>query len=166
MRTLITHLAPAFARAYHSNIPITLHFAEVPASSTPSELSTLLSWHPRRLGHVIHVPLDLQQEIAKAKLGLELCLSCNVQAGLSNGGFADHHFGYWMDKGCPIALGTDDVGIFESGLSGEYALAAEHFGLSRRELVGLSRGAVDAIFGGEEEKARVGALIEEFGRGV
>ena len=111
---------------------------------------------------MINVPEDIKAEIAKCKLGLELCLSCNVQAGMSEGGYAGHHFGYWRDKGCSIALGTDDVGIFESKLSNEYLLAAEHFRLSEGELVGLARGAIDVIFGGEVEKKRLGVLFNEF----
>lgn len=86
-----------------------------------------------------------------------------MQAGLSEGGYADHHFGYWRGRGCPIALSTDDVGIFESGLSDEYALAERYFGLDRRELFELSKGAVEVIFGGEE-KVRLNGLFSEFSK--
>ena len=96
----------AFSKAKAHGLGLTVHFAEVPASSTDLELEALLSYKPDRLGHVIHVPLKIKDEIARRKLGLELCLSCNVLAKLSSGGFSDHHFGYWRDKGCPIALGV------------------------------------------------------------
>ena len=96
----------AFARAKAYGLRITIHFAEVPESSTNAELETLLSYEPDRLGHVIHVPEGIKREIIRRKLGLELCLSCNVHAKLTNGGFADHHFGYWKEMGCPIALGV------------------------------------------------------------
>lgn len=94
----------AFAKAKAFGLRITLHFAEVPASSTALELNTLLSFDPDRLGHVINVPDNIKAEIARRRLGLELCLSCNILAKLTTGGFADHHFGYWRDKGCMIAL--------------------------------------------------------------
>lgn len=87
-----------------------------------------------------------------------------MQAGLSEGGYADHHFKYWRHKGCAIALSTDDVGIFESGLSSEYALAGKHFGLDRRELIELSKGAVGVIFGGDEEKVRLNRLFDDFSK--
>ena len=96
----------AFSKAKAHGLGLTVHFAEVPASSTDLELDTLLSYQPDRLGHVIHVPPHIKDEIARRKLGLELCLCCNVLAKLSSGGFPDHHFGYWRDKGCPIALGV------------------------------------------------------------
>lgn len=93
-----------FAKAKANGLGITLHFAETTASASASELSTLLSFQPDRLGHVIHVPDEIKKEIARRKLGLELCISCNVHAKMINGGFLDHHFGYWRHEDCPIAL--------------------------------------------------------------
>jgi len=51
------------------------------------------------------------------------------------------------------------VGIFCSPLSNEYLLAAEHFGLSRREVVDLCGEAIEAVFGGGEEKERLRGLV-------
>ncbi|KAJ5135465.1 uncharacterized protein N7515_004743 [Penicillium bovifimosum] len=93
-------------KAKQSGLGITLHFAETAASGTPNELSTLLSFQPDRLGHVIHVPDDIKKEIARRKLCLELCISCNVHAKMFDGGFLDHHLGYWRYEDCPIALPT------------------------------------------------------------
>ncbi|KAG9698299.1 Metallo-dependent hydrolase, partial [Aureobasidium melanogenum] len=157
-RKPISHLQPAFAEARAQGLGITLHFAEI-AQEDPSELEEMLSWQPQRLGHVIHVPEELRKVIREKKIGLELCLSCNVLCGLSQGGFGAHHFGEWRDSGIPIALSTDDVGIFESTLSNEYMLAALNFDLDRTQVVELCRGAVDTIFGGQAEKERISALL-------
>lgn len=46
----------AFSKAKQHGLKITLHFAEVPASSTALELETLVSFEPDRLGHLCHVP--------------------------------------------------------------------------------------------------------------
>lgn len=96
---------PAFHKALHANLPITMHFAEAPCC-TKEELWTLLEYKPQRIGHVINVPDDVKKEITRRKLGLELCLSCNVHAKMITGTYGDHHFGWWRDKGCPIALGV------------------------------------------------------------
>lgn len=61
---------------------------------------------------------------------------------------------------------TDDVGIFESSLSNEYFLAAQHFDLTYSELVVLSYSAVNAIFGGEQEKRRLRRLLITFGNTI
>ena len=85
----IEALAPAFeeARAV-SGLGITLHFAEAKCSSSDEELDMLLAWRPDRIGHVIHISDAVRSAIvARGGLGLELCLSCNVHAGLVSGGF-------------------------------------------------------------------------------
>ncbi|KAJ6120742.1 hypothetical protein N7523_005022 [Penicillium sp. IBT 18751x] len=158
----VTLYRDAFARAKSHGLGLTLHFAETPASGSPAELAALLSFQPDRLGHVIHVPDDFKREIARRRLGLELCLSCNVHAKLIQGSFLDHHFGEWRHEECPIALCTDDVGFFCSPVSNEYFLAAEHFELGRAELLKLCSGSVEVIFGGEQEKARLRGMLRDF----
>lgn len=159
----ISIFTPAFHRAKSLGLKTTVHFAEVAASSTESELTTLLSWHPDRLGHAINIPPHLKEVIKERKLGLELCLSCNVLAEMTQGGFKGHHFGEWRATGCPVALSTDDVGVFESALSSEYFIAAREFGLGRAEVVELARSAVGGAFAGHERMER---LICEFQRTI
>lgn len=164
-------LSPAFQRAKQAGLRVTLHFAEVPASSSTEELQFLLDLHPDRIGHVIHLPRAIEETVharcAKGELGLELCLSCNVLAKMLPQGedsdFQHHHFGTWLKRrDVPIALCTDDVGVFGSPVSNENLLAAEHFNLNREDLVDVARRGVGMIFGGEEEKRRLERLLDEF----
>ncbi|PHH91686.1 hypothetical protein CDD83_10670 [Cordyceps sp. RAO-2017] len=152
----IAFFTPVFDRATRHGLGLTLHFAETRASASPEELRTLLAWRPRRLGHVICEDDEARAEIVRRRLCLELCLSCNVQADMVQGGFGQHHFKHWMDVDGPtISLGTDDVGVFGSPLSNEYRLVAEHFKLDRSRICALARQGIDAIFGGDEEKQRL-----------
>lgn len=96
--------ADAFARAKAASLKITLHFAETELSATDAELSTLLSWQPDRLGHVIHVKEEFQKIIKREHIGLELCLSCNVHAKMITGSYSDHHFGMWRHSNVPVAI--------------------------------------------------------------
>ncbi len=67
---------------------LTLHFAEAETSASEQELALLLAWQPDRIGHVIHVsPAAREGIISRGGMGLELCLSCNVHAGMVCGGF-------------------------------------------------------------------------------
>jgi adenosine deaminase len=100
----VTHFRPAFEKARAAGLKITLHFAEVLESSTEIELQTLLSYNPDRLGHVVHVPEDIAEQIVQRNIGLELCLSCNIKAKLTKGGYQDHHFGFWRQHSCPVIL--------------------------------------------------------------
>ncbi|KAF6236292.1 hypothetical protein HO173_005545 [Letharia columbiana] len=151
----------AFHKAKLYGLKISLHFAEIPASSSLLELSTLLSFQPDRLGHVIHVPNEIKDQVKDRKLGLELCVSCNVKAKLIEGGVIDHHFVSWVKTGCPVILCTDDVGVFDSTLSNEYLLIAQAFNLSRNDLIDLCDRAVEAIFGDKHQKQRLWALIND-----
>ena len=54
---------------------------------------------------------------------------------------------------------TDDVGVFGSPLSNEYALVAKHFGLGRSDICQLARGAIQVIFGSEEDKERLRRIM-------
>lgn len=89
-RSDISHLASAFRRAKEEvpGLGITLHFAEAEISGTDQELDMLLSWGPPdRLGHVIHLSEGIKEKISRqGGVGLELCLSCNVKAGMIRGG--------------------------------------------------------------------------------
>jgi adenosine deaminase len=96
--------ANAFARAKTHGLKMTLHFAETETSGCDVELSTLLSWKPDRLGHVIHVKEAFQKSIEEQNIGVELCLSCNVHAKMITGTYSDHHFGMWRHSSVPVAL--------------------------------------------------------------
>ena len=80
---------------------------------------------------------------------------------MTQGGFKGHHFGEWIETQCPVALGTDDVGVFESALSNEYFIAAREFGLERGEVVRLAGRGVEAAFG-VEGRGRMERLLGDF----
>lgn len=152
----ISMFSPVFKQAASNGLGITVHFAEAEASGSYDELRTLLSWNPGRLGHVIWEDDAAKKEIAERELCLELCLSCNVQAGMIHGGFQNHHFKHWFEMKRPrISLATDDVGVIGSPLSNEYRLVAQHFSLDRAQICHLARQGIDGIFGGEKERERL-----------
>ncbi|KAL6709184.1 hypothetical protein ACN47E_002000 [Coniothyrium glycines] len=158
----VSIFANAFARAKAAGLKVTLHFAETDASASDLELQTLLSWRPDRLGHVIHVNDKFREIIEQENIGVELCLSCNVHAKMITGTYSDHHFGMWRQTSVPVALSTDDVGVFCSPLSEEYYLAAQHFGLDRAQIKALCERAVDSIFSGAEQRAELRRMYAEW----
>ncbi|KAL6815001.1 hypothetical protein J3E69DRAFT_346495 [Trichoderma sp. SZMC 28015] len=158
----IALFTPLFEKAREAGLGITVHFAEAESSASPEELKTLLGWRPHRLGHVICEDKATKREIAlrKDELCLELCLSCNVHAGMVKSGFEGHHFGEWRAvEGVKVSLGTDDVGIFGSPLSNEYRLVAQHFRLDKSQICALAREPIDHIFGGDLEKERLRQIM-------
>ncbi|KAI9633723.1 uncharacterized protein MKK02DRAFT_17109, partial [Dioszegia hungarica] len=157
----------AFDLAHTSNLPISLHFAEVPRASD-AELTQLLGYHPSRLGHVIHVPPNIRQTILDRNIPVELLLTCNILAGMLPDASKDpggHHFGWWYAQQGGMSIGTDDVGVFGAWVSDEYALVGQHFGLKKREMVQLVKRGVGGMFD-ERERIRVGKLLDEFERDI
>ncbi|EWC48536.1 hypothetical protein DRE_01758 [Drechslerella stenobrocha 248] len=159
----------AFTKARENGLGITLHFAEIERQPIKDELDILLSFQPQRLGHAIHTDDRILREIRQRKLCIELCLSCNVYAKMlpsrhEGGRFQDHHFKYWWRTDCPVALGTDDVGVFLSELSNEHYLASTHFRINRFELWHLSYYSIDAIFADHGEKERLRSVLLAWGK--
>ena len=162
----------AFLKARQRGLGVTIHFAEVPASSTAEDLAEELSWNPKRLGHVIHVPPAVREEIKKRGIHVELCLTCNVLAGMlplredRPGRWEDHHFRDWWDEGRDpmLSLGTDDIGVFGSPSSEEHRLVGEHFGLSQKDLIHLSRNAIEGAFCEEEVRRKIRDRLAVFER--
>lgn len=159
----VSIFTPAFKKAKKAGLSITVHFAEIPQSSLDEELETILSWEPDRLGHCVHVSEKFKQILGERRIALELCLSCNVLAGLTTGGLEKHHFREWHDRRTnAVALCTDDVGIFGSSLSHEYLLVSQYFGLSKKGLLQLSRDAAAVGFAGEKAKSRMVRHVNGF----
>lgn len=69
------------------------------------------------------------QRLQAASIPLELCLTSNVITE-SVTGYAGHHFKDFWGAGHPVALCTDDSGVFNTSLSAEMHLAASTFALS------------------------------------
>ncbi|OTB08055.1 hypothetical protein M426DRAFT_317572 [Hypoxylon sp. CI-4A] len=157
----VSLFTPAIEEARAAGLKVTIHFAEAEASASEAELATIMSWMPHRLGHVIHVPESVKQQIAaRPGIGLELCLSCNVHAKMIVGSFEAHHFGEWWRVDGPIVVPcTDDVGVFGSPVSNEWRLIQEHFKLQRQEIVSLAKKGIEVIFAGNDEKARLRELM-------
>jgi len=162
----ISVFSPAIAKAKRAGMGVTVHFAEAAESAGLDELRTILDWNPGRLGHVIHEPEAMRDEILRRGIAVELCLSCNVHAKMITGSYKDHHFEYWWKQKARIALSTDDVGIFCSPLSEEYRLVGEHFGLTEDDMIELNKGAIEASFLGGAEKEKLRKIIKAFESGT
>lgn len=185
--TPLRDYSEAFGLAKRAGLPLSLHFAEVPESSSREELEALLSFDPDRLGHVIHTPADVRARIIERTIPVELLLTCNILgemlpkrdtaaspsssrptppapgSGTRNlvDDYKRHHFDYYYKAGHPLSLGTDDVGVFGSTLSEEYELVSRHFELDRTALIEVSRRGVGGIFDATEME-RINNLLDAF----
>lgn len=77
--------------------------------------------------------------------------------------YEDHHLKELLVSKHPLALCTDDKGVFHTTLSSEYTIAANTFGLTRHELFVLSQGTLALIFADTATRAILEADWATFG---
>ena len=85
--------------------------------------------------------------LREERIPLEVCITSNVKTG-AVGSLGAHPVRRLFDAGVPITLNTDDPGVFECDLAGEFGLAREVFGFSESELAGVVKAAEEFRFRG------------------
>lgn len=112
-----------------------------------------------RIGHGIHAARDphLMEYLKERAIGLDICLTSNLKTGAWRM-LARHPFRLLHQRGIPVTLSTDDPGLFETRLSEEYLLAAQHFGLTRFDLHYIILQGARSSFLAHREKMK---LMEE-----
>jgi adenosine deaminase len=100
-----------------------------------------------RISHGVRAIEDpaLVAELAERGTVLEVCPTSNVALGVF-GSYAEHPLGALRAAGVRVTLGSDDPPYFGTSIGREYALAAEHFGLTRDDLLQITETALDAAF--------------------
>ena len=88
-----------------------------------------------RIGHGIRAvdDADLMRRLREEQIPLEVCITSNVKTG-AVASLAAHPVRRLFDAGVPITLNTDDPGLFDCDIAGEFAVARDVFGFSETEL--------------------------------
>jgi adenosine deaminase len=96
-----------------------------------------------RIGHGIHAVQDeaLLDILASRAITLEVCLTSYEPLGVVEN-LRDVPLRQLYDAGVPVALGTDDPLLFETGLADQYALARGVLGFTDGELADLARSSI------------------------
>ena len=73
--------------------------------------------------------------------------------------YSEHPFPEYLRTGIPVALSTDDRGMWESTMTDEFYVAATEFNLSWEEIKTLSRNSLEHAFVADDIKER---LLREY----
>jgi adenosine deaminase len=148
----------AFEIAREAGLGITIHAGEL--AGWESVAAAMDHIRPARIGHgvrAIENP-ELVRKIAERGIVLECCPSSNVSLGVFTS-FAEHPFPKLRQTGCKVTLNSDDPPYFRTSLKREYDIAAEHFGLSDKDLTTVTRTAIEAAFVDRKTKAGLMARL-------
>ena len=134
---------PALERARRNGLPVSLHFAEV---ANEAESLEMLDFGPERIGHACYLTDVLRARLAATPVPLEACLTSNLYTA-SVPSLAEHHAKDLIKARYPVALCTDDRGVFRTSLVDEYMLAIEHLGLDEADVRHVAQVSMDCAFG-------------------
>jgi len=145
-------------KARSGGLKVAVHLAEIP--NVEEVGSFLKAFLPDRIGHGTCLTAarggldEIEKMVIENRIPLELCPSSNV-IGQTVGGYSDHHFNEWgpSSRNHPIAICTDDMGVFKTSLSKEYALIGRHFMLTHEQIWKMARESVDLTFADDDLKS-------------
>jgi len=124
-------------------IPVCIHAGEV---MNVAETEAILAYGPERLGHCCVLSESTRRRMLATKIPLELCPRSNLLT-LHLPSF-DYHpqADFWVTNSYPLAICTDDSGVFRCTLTDEILLVQESLNLSAAQTVKLALAAFSFSF--------------------
>lgn len=151
--------APYFEEALDSGLAATCHAGE---TGERGHLEAALSFGVSRIGHgtALAGRPDLLRVVRRRGICVEVSLSSNWATGAVDD-IAEHPFLDYHRAGVPVALCTDDRGVFGIDLAGEYRRASRA-GAAAAELAAMAlAGARHAFLPAADKRALVARMASE-----
>lgn len=147
-----------FRRARLAGWHITVHAGEI--SGPDSVWEALRELGAERIGHALRAVEDpcLLDYLAEQKIGVESCLTSNVQTSCVEN-YPAHPLRRFLDDGIPATINTDDPGISGIDLPYEYNIAAPKAGLTKQQIRQAQLNALEVAFLTAPEKQ---ALVMQY----
>jgi adenosine deaminase len=146
--------ADAFAYARKHNLAVTIHAGEGDGARSVRDAVHKCGAH--RLGHATRLIEDpeLTQYVNDRRIGLEICLTSNVQTHAAKS-YETHPVRDYFDRGMNLTLNTDNRLMSGTTLTDEYVHAAKHLDFTLDELCTLALNGFEAAFLPWEERVKL-----------
>jgi len=153
--------AEVFARARALGLASVPHAGETTGPQTVRDAIEHLG--ADRIGHGIAAAQDpaLMAELAGRGIALEVCPTSNARTRAVPS-LKVHPWRTLVDAGVTVTLNSDDPGMFDTSLVGEYVVAHDTFGVLPSGLADLARTALDVSYATTAVKQRVRAEIDAY----
>jgi len=149
-------------RHRYPDINLSIHAGEVDEPNTHVRDTLLLG--AQRIGHGVNLITD-PDTLLRMRYGpylVEINLISNLLLEYVSD-YSQHPFPEYLRTGIPVALSTDDRGMWDSNLSDEFFVATREFNLSWEEIVKLGRNSLQYSFLDEPTKRR---LLADYDRRI
>jgi len=149
-------------RHKYADINLTIHAGEVDEPNYHVRDTLLLG--AKRIGHGVNLITDddTMRLMRNGPYLVEINLISNLLLEYVKD-YSQHPFGEYLRTGIPVALSTDDRGMWDSNLTDEYFVAVKEFNLSWSELVQLGRNSLKHSFVDDATKEK---LLEAYEKRV
>lgn len=149
-----SHHAEAFAYARKHNLAVTVHAGE--GDGPRSIRDAVHSCGAHRLGHATRLIEDpeLTQYVNDRRIGLEICLTSNVQTHAAKS-YETHPLREYFDRGMNLTLNTDNRLMSGTTLTDEYVYAAGRLDFTFEELCTLALNGFEAAFIPWEQRVKL-----------
>lgn len=136
---------PAFEIAIKNNLFRTVHAGEADGAHSIADAIHYLG--AMRIGHGTHLfeDKDLLHFVRDRQIGLEVCLSSNIQTKSVND-LSKHPFKSYFDQNIAVTINTDSTLISGTSLSNEYTLAQKLFDFNQPDLSKLILNSFEQTF--------------------
>jgi adenosine deaminase CECR1 len=147
-------------RRHYPDIQLSVHAGET--DEPDSHIRDTLLLGAMRIGHGVNLIED-PQTLVLMRHGpylVEVNLVSNLLLEYVTD-YSQHPFPEYLRLGIPVALGTDDRGMYDSNMTDEYYIAVREFNLSWEELVRVGRDSLLHSFLDEPTKQRLLATYDQ-----
>jgi adenosine deaminase len=140
-------------RDTNGQVKISFHVGEVMNVRETNRVLDDLS--PDRLGHACVLSHSSVEKVLEKKIPIEICPTSNAMT-LHLPSF-EHHplMEKWIQEKHPVAICTDDSGVFNVTLSEELMMLAKEYRLGSEQVEAIASGALELAFCDEETKERL-----------
>lgn len=159
-------------------VHVSLHAGELIPDVLSSSQQNHLTFHIRRAVEVAHAERighgvdvlgetdgdgvnDLLKDMRKEHVAVEICLTSNRVLLGADG--AEHPLSKYRKRNVPVALATDDQGIFRGNITDEYVAGVVDQGLGYRDLKEMVRASIEHAF---VEGASLWQRVDDFDKTV